>query len=48
METNTHVFYNGKKYEILYKYTSGYCEIKEIGSLYNIELVHSSELKNLT
>ncbi len=47
MENNTHVFYNGKKYIILYKYTSGYCEIKEIGSFYNIELVHSSELENI-
>ncbi|MGG3466855.1 hypothetical protein ABES02_04855 [Neobacillus pocheonensis] len=47
MENNTHVIYKDKKYEILYKYTSGYWEIKEIGSLYNIELVHSSELKNL-
>lgn len=47
MENNTHVLYNGKKYVILYKYTSGYCEIKEIGSFYNIELVHSSELENI-
>jgi hypothetical protein len=42
-----YVLYNGKKYLILYKYTSGFCEIKEVDSLYNIELVHTSELTNL-
>jgi hypothetical protein len=44
MANNTHVFYNGKRYIILYKYTSGYCEIKEIESIHNIQLVHMSEL----
>jgi hypothetical protein len=43
-----HVLYNGKKYIILYTYDSGYCEIKEIESVYNVQLVHLSELKNLT
>jgi hypothetical protein len=47
MENNSHVFYNGKRYVILYKYTSGYCEIKEVGSIYNIELVHLTEIKTL-
>ncbi|MFP5114877.1 hypothetical protein ACSU64_21205 [Bacillaceae bacterium C204] len=42
-----YVLYNGKKYLIIYKYTSGFCEIKEVDSLYNIELVHTSELTNL-
>ncbi|MBT2725759.1 hypothetical protein ACSU6B_12095 [Neobacillus sp. C211] len=43
-----HVLYNGKKYIILYTYDSGYCEIKEIESVHNVQLVHLSELKNLT
>ncbi|MGG3563889.1 hypothetical protein ABES03_20080 [Neobacillus rhizosphaerae] len=47
MENNSHVFYNGKRYVILYKYTSGYCEIKEVGSLYSIELVHITELMDV-
>jgi hypothetical protein len=41
------VLYNGKKYVILYTYTSGYCEIKEVDSLHNIQLVHISEVTNL-
>lgn len=44
MNQNTHVRYKGKDYEIIYRYTSGYCEIKEIDSLYNVELVHITEL----
>ncbi|MEO2076325.1 MAG: hypothetical protein ABGX20_13220 [Bacillus sp. (in: firmicutes)] len=47
METNSQVLFNGKKYVILYKYTSGYCEIKEVGSIHNIKLVHLTELKKL-
>jgi hypothetical protein len=42
------VIYNGKQYEVLFKYSSGYCEIKEIGTLYKIELVHESEIIGLT
>ncbi|WP_157406129.1 hypothetical protein [Neobacillus drentensis] len=42
-----HVLYNGKKYIILYKYTSGFCEIKEVDSLHNIQLVHLSELTHV-
>jgi hypothetical protein len=42
-----HVLYNGKKYIILYEYDSGYCEIKELDSVHNIQLVHLSELTNL-
>ncbi|MEC2076338.1 hypothetical protein [Metabacillus fastidiosus] len=38
------VMYKGKKYIILHKYESGYCEIKEVKNSYNIELVHESEL----
>lgn len=41
------VLYNGKKYIILYTYDSGYCEIKEIESVHNIQLVPLSELTNL-
>jgi hypothetical protein len=48
MENKGLVFYNGKQYEVLFKYSSGYCEIKEIGGLYKIELVHESEITSLT
>lgn len=47
METNSQVLFNGKIYVILYKYTSGYCEIKEVGSIHNIKLVQLTELKKL-
>lgn len=43
-----HVLYNGKKYIILYKYTSGYCEIREVESIHNIQLVHQSEVTILS
>jgi len=42
------VLYNGKKYIILYKYTSGYCEIREVESIHNIQLVHQSEVTILS
>lgn len=45
MEKNTIVIYKGKNYEVIYTYTTGYCEIKESGSLYKVELVHIKELK---
>ncbi|MBU8918318.1 hypothetical protein BGM25_19950 [Bacillus sp. FJAT-29953] len=48
MDNNTPVIYNGKRYVILFKYTSGYCEIKEVGSLHHIELVHLSELTDVS
>jgi hypothetical protein len=38
------VIYDGKEYIILYKYTSGYCEIQEKNNQFNIKLVHVSEL----
>lgn len=47
MDKNTRVYYNGKEYVIFFKYTSGYCEIKEIGSVHNIQLVHMSELTHM-
>lgn len=44
MENNSQVIYNGKKYIILYQYTSGYCEIKKMDCFHTIEFVHLSEL----
>ena len=44
MEGN-HVLFNGKEYIIIHKYTSDYCEIKEVHNPFNIELVHISEIK---
>ncbi|WP_157081437.1 hypothetical protein [Neobacillus soli] len=48
MENNSQVIYNGKRYIILYQYTSGFCEIKEIECFQTIELVHLSELISAT
>lgn len=47
MKNNSHVFYNGKRYLILYMFTSGYSEIKEVESLRNIKLVHLTEIIKL-
>jgi len=42
---NEKVLYNGKLYTVIYKYSSGYWEIKEEGNLNRIELVHQSEVQ---
>lgn len=41
----SHVLFQGREYVIIHKYTSGYCEIKDLNRLYHIELVHLTELK---
>ena len=38
------VIYKGKRYKIIYKYHSGYYEIKRLDKNYIVELVHHSEL----
>lgn len=38
------VVYHGTEYILLYKYDSGYCEIRTIDSLNEIKLVPYSEL----
>lgn len=41
----TRVIYEGKEYILIYQYSSGYCEIREEGTLKgNVLLVHFSEL----
>jgi hypothetical protein len=47
-DTMEQVLYNGKKYTILYKYASGYYEIREVDSIHNIQLVHQSEVTILS
>ncbi|WP_335465320.1 hypothetical protein [Neobacillus drentensis] len=43
--TKIPVIFKGKKFILLYQYSSGYCEITEEGSNYrDIKLVHFSEL----
>lgn len=42
------VIYNEEEFEIIYRYTSGYVEIKKVDSLFEIILVHSSEVRNAT
>ncbi|GHI00404.1 hypothetical protein [Neobacillus kokaensis] len=41
---NKIVLYQGKKYKVLYHYSSDYCEIQEENFRFNIQLVHKSEL----
>jgi hypothetical protein len=42
--TSEKVVYKGKIYTVIYKYSSGYWEIREDGNLYQVELVHKSEV----
>ena len=44
METET-VLYDGKVFIVIYKYSSGYWEIKEKNNRFNIQLVHKSEVQ---
>ncbi|PLT28182.1 hypothetical protein [Peribacillus deserti] len=41
------VRYNGKVYTVIHKYSSGYCEISESGSQFNVELVHETNLQKI-
>jgi hypothetical protein len=42
------VMYKGKLYTVIFKYSSGYWEIKAQDGLYNVELVHESEVQKVT
>ncbi|WP_156183169.1 hypothetical protein [Mesobacillus campisalis] len=42
------VIYNGKLYTVIFKYSSGYWEIKAQDSLFIVELVHESEVQKVT
>ena len=42
-----HALFNGREYIVIHEYTSGNCEIKDISRPYQIELVHSTEIKLL-
>jgi hypothetical protein len=44
MPGNQHVLFRGKKYIILQKHTSHYCEIKEERNPFHIELVHITDI----
>ncbi|WP_180960347.1 hypothetical protein [Neobacillus cucumis] len=44
METEI-VLYKGKVYFVIYKYSSGYWEIREKNSRFNVQLVHESEVQ---
>ena len=39
------VLYDGKLFIVIYKYSSGYWEIREKDSKFNIQLVHESEVE---
>lgn len=47
MEMNE-VLYEGKLYAVIYKYTSGYLEIREKSNRFHIELVHESDVQNVS
>jgi hypothetical protein len=38
------VLYKGNLYTIIYKYTSGYCELREMENKLNVVFVHESEV----
>ncbi len=42
------VLYEGKLYTVIYKYTSGYWEIREKENTFNIQLVHESEVQEVS
>ena len=44
MNTET-VLYEGKLFIVIYKYSSGYWEIREKDSKFNVQLVHESEVQ---
>ncbi|TWE00997.1 hypothetical protein FB550_10649 [Neobacillus bataviensis] len=39
------VRYDGKLFMVIYKYSSGYWEIREKDSKFNVQLVHESEVQ---
>jgi len=39
------VVYNGKLYFVIYKYLSGYWEIRQKDNQFNVQLVHESEVQ---
>ena len=39
------VLYDGKRYLVIFRYTSGYLEIQEKDSRFTIQLVHRSEVQ---
>lgn len=43
-----HIFFQGKEYVIVHRYSSDYCEIQEVNNPFNIVLVHISEITNIT
>jgi len=45
MNSLEEVLYHGKRYLVIYKYTSGYWEIQEKDSRFTIQLVHQSEVQ---
>lgn len=42
------VLFEGKLYTVIYKYTSGYMEIRENASKFNVQLVHQSEVQKVS
>ncbi|MEH7011756.1 hypothetical protein V7087_13260 [Neobacillus niacini] len=42
------VLYEGKLYMVIYKYSSGYWEIREKENRFNIQLVHESEVQKVS
>lgn len=38
------VIYKAKSYILVHEYSSGYCELRELGSQFNYELVQNTEI----
>jgi hypothetical protein len=44
---NETVVYDGKLFIVIYKYSSGYWELREKDSKFNVQLVHESEVQTV-
>ncbi|SFH55801.1 hypothetical protein SAMN04487776_12820 [Priestia megaterium] len=38
MSINKEVFYQGKRFKIIYIYSSGYCELRKVNDPFKVEL----------
>ncbi len=44
---HNNVLYNGKRFRIIFQYTNGFCEIRDITNKFKVQLVHYSELTTI-
>ena len=47
MKVGLKVFYKNEMYTIIHRYSSGYCEIKDMANHFRVILVHELELVSI-